>query len=48
MKVLRWCAVAAVSAGVGWLVCFLSAIIAFRKFQPVVGDLEYVEEGEDD
>lgn len=36
MKVVKWCAVAAGSAAVGWLVCFISALYAFRKFQPVV------------
>lgn len=35
MKVLRWGLVAAGSAVVGWLVCFISALVAFRKFQPV-------------
>lgn len=48
MKAFKWVAVAAVSAVVGWLVCFISALVAFRKFQPVVGDLEIAPDWEDD
>lgn len=40
MRVLRWLVVAAVSAVVGWLFCFLSALVVFRKFQPVLEDLD--------
>ena len=35
MKYVKWFSVAAGSVVVGWLICFLSAIAAFRKFQPV-------------
>lgn len=34
-RVLAWTSVAAVSAVVGWLFCFLSAMYVFRKYQPV-------------
>lgn len=35
-KVAAWVAVAAGSAVVGWLFCFISALVVFRKYQPVV------------
>lgn len=35
MRVVRWLVVAAGSAVVGWLFCFISALYVFRKFQPV-------------
>ena len=34
-RVLTYVAVAAGSAAVGWLFCFISALVVFRKFQPV-------------
>lgn len=48
MKCLRWCAVAAGSAVVGWLFCFISALVVFRKFQPVLEDLDVPLEDEDE
>lgn len=34
-RVLAWTGVAAASAVVGWLFCFISALVVFRKYQPV-------------
>lgn len=34
-KVALWIGVSAGSAAVGWLFCFISALVVFRRFQPV-------------
>lgn len=44
-KAALWVGVSTVSVVVGWLFCFVSALVVFRKFQPV--DLD-VPEDEDD
>lgn len=45
-KVALWVSVSAVSAVVGWLFCFISALVVFRKFQPV--DLTLPEDKDDE
>lgn len=37
-RVLVWAAVAAGSAGVGWVVCYVTALLVFQRFQ--VADLD--------
>lgn len=43
-KVALWVGVSAASAVVGWLFCFISALVVFRKFQPVLEDLDVPDE----
>jgi hypothetical protein len=45
-RVLPWIGVAAGSAVAGWLFCFISALVVFRKFQPV--DFEVPLEDDDE
>jgi hypothetical protein len=45
-RVLPWVGVAAGSAVAGWLFCFISALVVFRKFQPV--DFEVPLEDDDE
>lgn len=44
-KAATFAGVAAVGLVVGWLTCFISALVAFRKFQPV--DLTLPEDCDD-
>jgi hypothetical protein len=47
VRLLKWCAVAAGSAVVGWLFCFISALVVFRKFQPVPIDITLTEDDDE-
>jgi hypothetical protein len=47
-RALMWGGVAAGSAVVGWLFCFISALVVFRKFQPVLEDLDVPLEDDDE
>lgn len=47
MKVLRWVAVAAGSAVVGWLVCYVTALLVLHTFRPEPIDITLTQDDDE-